>query len=36
VLSRESFDWDLLIALGNAFSSIEGQIKKDTKKARGR
>jgi ribosome-associated translation inhibitor RaiA len=32
IVTRETYDWDLLIAIGNAFSGIEKQIKKDHSK----
>jgi ribosome-associated translation inhibitor RaiA len=29
VISREAYDWDLLVAIGNAFVHIEQQLKKE-------
>jgi ribosome-associated translation inhibitor RaiA len=29
VIAREAYDWDLLVAIGNAFVHIEQQLKKD-------
>ncbi len=33
VISREAYDWDLLVAIGNAFIHIEQQLKKEKSKA---
>jgi CBS domain-containing protein len=33
VISREAYDWDLLVAIGNAFVHIEQQLKKEKSKA---
>mgnify|MGYP001083225718 FL=1 len=29
VIAREAYDWDLLVAIGNAFVHIEQQLKKE-------
>ena len=34
IIVREAYDWDLLVAVGEAFSHIEQQIKKDLERAR--
>ncbi len=36
VIAREAYDWDLLVAMGNAFVHVEQQIKKDRDKKRER